>query len=76
MTFISDSESSDYRDIIVALLVGFEHLDRKLDLVNQRCEELSKQVKQVVNINQKLSWAACPFDAEGKSCEDYLQESE
>ncbi|MEH1929367.1 MAG: hypothetical protein V7K14_06445 [Nostoc sp.] len=51
MTFISDSESSDYRDIIVALLVGFEHLDRKLDLVDQRCEELSKQVKQVVNIN-------------------------
>jgi chromosome segregation ATPase len=76
MKFISDSESYDYREIIADLLVDLEHFNRRLHTLNEICEELRKQVSKLAKKNQELSWAACTFDAESKSCEDYLQERE
>jgi predicted nucleic acid-binding Zn-ribbon protein len=50
--------------------------DLRLDAVEERYTFIEKEVSQVMDRNQELSWVACHYDTEGKSCEDYLQASE
>ncbi len=50
--------------------------DSRLDAVEERCIVIEKEVSQVMDRNQELSWAACCYGTEGESCEDFLHRSE